>query len=160
MPRFECCCSFEESYDCPGGEIAIISRFEREVSGATPDRGTAMPSKAWSDANREKCRESGRRHYAAHKDRVKGWVRDRERKKRAWLNGLKGQFRCECGEDRLPCLDFHHISSDKEINLGEAIKRGWGKQRILDEIAKCKVICANCHRYLHWLERDAQLENT
>jgi hypothetical protein len=115
-----------------------------------------MPSKEWSAANREKCRASGRRHYAAHKDRVKRWVRSREERMRAWLAALKGQFRCRCGEDRLPCLDFHHIGGEKGINRAYAVTRGWGKRRVLAEIAKCEVLCANCHRYLHWLERNKQ----
>jgi hypothetical protein len=144
----------------PGGETEIISRFEREVSGANPDRGTAMPSKEWSDKNREKCRESGRRHYATHKDRVKGWVRNRERQTREWINSLKGRYRCACGEERIPCLDFHHATPGKVINIGDAVKHGWGKQRILDEIAGCKVICANCHRYLHWLDRTSKQETS
>jgi predicted HNH restriction endonuclease len=28
------------------------------------------------------------------------------------------------------------------------------KEKILLEISKCKVLCANCHRILHWKERN------
>jgi predicted HNH restriction endonuclease len=31
--------------------------------------------------------------------------------------------------------------------------RKFGTARLLAEIAKCDVLCANCHRKLHWQER-------
>src|SRR5262249_32770166 len=37
---------------CPGGETDIISRFEREVSGSTPDRGTPDLPRATSRESR------------------------------------------------------------------------------------------------------------
>lgn len=156
MPRFERDISFNEPYDTlvvkQSSALTSNERFPVQLLTG----GLSMPSKAWSDANREKCRESGRRHYVAHKERVKQWVRTRERRLREWLNDLKGQYRCPCGEDRVPCLDFHHRTGDKTINIGHCIDRGWGKKRILAEIAKCDAICANCHRYLHWVERNQQ----
>jgi len=33
------------------------------------------------------------------------------------------------------------------------IARNWSRKRILDEVAKCIVLCANCHRKMHWVER-------
>jgi hypothetical protein len=41
-------------------------------------------------------------------------------------------------------LEFDHLR-DKEFTIGQALPyRNW--QSILDEIAKCDVVCANCHR--------------
>jgi hypothetical protein len=43
-------------------------------------------------------------------------------------------------------LEFDHLEGeDKSFNIGQALSyRNW--QSILDEIEKCDVVCANCHR--------------
>lgn len=41
-------------------------------------------------------------------------------------------------------LEFDHLA-DKSFDIGQALSyRNW--QSILDEIEKCEVVCANCHR--------------
>lgn len=71
--------------------------------------------------------------------------------KRQWLTDMKSSLKCErCSEDYIYCLDFHHLdSSQKDGSVAIMIKKGYGKQRILDEIKKCIVLCANCHRKEH-----------
>lgn len=54
-----------------------------------------------------------------------------------------------CEEDDLVCLEFHHIDPNvKEFQVG-----GYGINFSLDrlraEIAKCIVVCANCHKKIH-----------
>ena len=70
---------------------------------------------------------------------------------RAWFQDLKAQYCCyECGEDDPRCLDFHHRDpEEKEFILADAVRRGWGKKKILAEIDKCDVLCSNCHRKHH-----------
>ena len=59
-----------------------------------------------------------------------------------------------CGEKHPACLDFHHRDrTTKEGHIGEF--RKFGLQRVLAEIAKCDVLCANCHRKHHRDERQA-----
>jgi hypothetical protein len=56
-----------------------------------------------------------------------------------------------CGEADSACLDFHHrVPEDKVLPIAIAITRGWSKARLLAEINKCDVICANCHRKQHY----------
>ena len=40
-------------------------------------------------------------------------------------------------------MDFDHLR-DKTFNIGHAFSRS--KEKILEEIAKCEVVCSNCHR--------------
>ena len=50
----------------------------------------------------------------------------------------------DCGEGDPIVLEFDHLR-DKSFAIGQAlVKRSW--QSILDEMKKCEVVCANCHR--------------
>ena len=42
-------------------------------------------------------------------------------------------------------MDFDHVRGVKEFDLSKASLR-FSDKRILDEIAKCDVVCSNCHR--------------
>jgi len=77
--------------------------------------------------------------------------KDRKKKIRKWFLDLKKTFSCgKCGENRYYVLDLHHRDpSKKDRNLGAV--GGWSKERILKEISKCDVLCANCHREFHYL---------
>ena len=70
---------------------------------------------------------------------------------RLFLTEVKSSLLClRCGEDEPVCLDFHHRNStEKDFVIGDAVRLGYSKKRILAEIAKCDVLCANCHRKLH-----------
>ncbi len=55
---------------------------------------------------------------------------------------------CVCGEAEPCCLDFHHLdASQKEYSLSHII--GHSIAKVKAEIAKCVVICSNCHRKFH-----------
>jgi hypothetical protein len=41
-------------------------------------------------------------------------------------------------------MDFDHVRGTKQFNL--ALPAGWTYGEILEEIAKCDVVCSNCHR--------------
>jgi hypothetical protein len=60
----------------------------------------------------------------------------------------------ECGEGHPACLDFHHKDPTEKAF---AISRGGGRSResFLAEIAKCDLLCANCHRKRHFNEKTA-----
>ena len=69
--------------------------------------------------------------------------------KREKLNEYKKGGCIICGEKELVCLDFHHLdSSEKDFGIG---KQFHIKQfsKIEEEIKKCVVLCANCHRKVH-----------
>lgn len=74
---------------------------------------------------------------------------DRRLAMRKAISDYKASHGCSCGEDHPACLDFHHMDSDKEVNVSDAIRCGWSINRLMKEIQKCIVMCANCHRKLH-----------
>jgi predicted HNH restriction endonuclease len=63
------------------------------------------------------------------------------------LKGGKCQF---CGYNKYGgALDFHHVDeSKKEFDLStRGLTRSW--ERIKNELQKCVLVCANCHREIH-----------
>lgn len=55
-----------------------------------------------------------------------------------------------CGEDHPAVLDFHHTNPDEKES---AVSRLQSRRKIIEESKKCIVLCSNCHRKLHWEER-------
>jgi hypothetical protein len=68
--------------------------------------------------------------------------------------------RCvRCGIEDPDVLEFHHKDpSQKLAHLGAASTRSWGVERVRAEVAKCDVLCANCHRKLEANLRRARSE--
>lgn len=82
-----------------------------------------------------------------------------KRNKRIKLEMRKELYRylldksCKCGETRVAALDFHHRDSTAKLfDISGAVKDGRGRKQIWDEIAKCDIICSNCHREITALE--------
>lgn len=70
-------------------------------------------------------------------------------KNRAYIKTYKEQNPCtNCGETETVCLDFHH-TQDKLFGLSDATT-SFGLKRLTEEIEKCIILCANCHRKLHY----------
>jgi hypothetical protein len=53
----------------------------------------------------------------------------------------------DCGEDDILVLEFDHIDRiGKELEVSRIIRESGSVHRLENEIAKCEVRCANCHR--------------
>lgn len=59
---------------------------------------------------------------------------------------LSTQACADCGEIDLTVLEFDHVRGTKLANVTELCGAGVSWRRIAEEIAKCEVRCANCHR--------------
>lgn len=71
----------------------------------------------------------------------------RDRNKVLVLRYLKENPCVDCGEKDTRVLDFDHVRGKKIKNVSDMVKSGncsWN--RIKNEIDKCQVRCANCHR--------------
>jgi len=70
---------------------------------------------------------------------------------RKWFKEYKMKQSCEtCGETHYYCLEFHHPNPNKEKAVSIMVAKGYGKKDIIKEINKCQVLCANCHRKVHY----------
>jgi hypothetical protein len=82
-------------------------------------------------------------------EKIRAHRRKNYEEKIQWLEDIKAESGCEsCGETRVACLDFHHLNPDnKRRDIGAYT--GCSKKRILKELEKCIILCANCHRIAH-----------
>jgi len=55
-----------------------------------------------------------------------------------------------CGYDKCPdVLEFHHLDpNQKEASWNKM--RLWSEKKLLTELDKCVMLCANCHRETHY----------
>ena len=104
----------------------------------------------------KKCKsEYNREHYInnydmylekAHRNNI---AFSRRNKKKFYL-WLIEQECVICGEGDPVVLDMHHRDpSDKEIPFNKMLQNSSIK-RIFSELEKCDVLCANCHRRVHY----------
>lgn len=97
-----------------------------------------QPTRSWSQYCSKKCRVNSptkRKHTNAYRQ-----------KRRDKLNQIKQERGCaRCGYNEHPAaLHFDHRDhTQKSFNISQDPKRSW--ETIEAEIAKCDVLCANCH---------------
>ena len=109
----------------------------------------------------ENLRVNDKNYYYRNKEkiRLKKNLQQKQRlsKKQQWLVEYKNDKSCIiCGESFNNCLEFHHIDPTtkyKAISSLESIKL------IQEEIKKCIIVCANCHRKIHGNVLNLKIEN-
>jgi hypothetical protein len=91
----------------------------------------AIRSAAWKAANRERNAQLQREYFA---------------RRRKFIQDIKSVPCSDCGGTFPPeCMDFDHLEGEeKSFCIGEITKSNKGT--LLAEIAKCDIVCANCHR--------------
>ena len=116
-----------------------------------------MPYKD-KEKRREYQKEYMRKWYQNNKAKHIAYVRNRDKKIKLWLKEYKATLKCELCEENYPaCLEFHHINpEEKEFAIGRIKEYGLSWSKLKTEIAKCRVLCANCHRKLHHEQKEKE----
>ena len=93
---------------------------------------------------------TGKGKYCSKKCKNKGSVDNfRKNLKQKAINSLGGKCQI-CGYDKCAAaLEFHHLDpSQKDFAIGSnGHSRSW--ERVKQELTKCQLVCANCHREIH-----------
>lgn len=106
-------------------------------------------------------REYKRKWYKENKLKHIGYVRNRDTKIDIWFRAYKQTLSCEnCGENHPACLEFHHLDpSQKKFSVSTRRDRP-SLEKLKEEIAKCRVLCANCHRKEHYKLKKRERERS
>jgi hypothetical protein len=128
------------------------SAFAIKIKSKANNTGVCKPCKATYNASWYE------RNKAKHVQNVHANNKRYREEYRAELDKLKDAPCVDCGERFPPCvMDFDHIDpSSKKFSLANApVGLSW--ELVLSEVAKCDLVCANCHRIRTFLTRPRSL---
>lgn len=76
------------------------------------------------------------------------WGRKHRAERFVWLDEVKNSPCLDCGQKFPPeCMDFdHRVPATKLFDVSLGVVSGRSVESVKEEIAKCDLICANCHR--------------
>jgi hypothetical protein len=125
--------------------------------GVEKSRDSFSSNRAHRDGLQTYCidcsREYQRRHYKKHADKYRARAAVRNEQRRAAVRRVfreaKARPCSDCGQRYPPfVMDFDHVEPEtKRFTIGrDGWNRIWSLIDIRREIAKCEIVCANCHR--------------
>jgi len=87
------------------------------------------------------------------------YVKQKYKERHDNINKIKSQQCCaKCGDSRFYVLDYHHINPDeKEEKISRLIAHNVKEQTLQEELNKCILLCANCHREFHYLQQEKNI---
>jgi hypothetical protein len=94
--------------------------------------------------------EYSREHYLKNQEQTKQRTKDNKAGLKAEWYTFKATLKCaHCGFSHIAALDFHHEDpGTKDGNVHEFVSNGQFA-KAYEEVKKCIVLCANCHRIHH-----------
>src|ERR1022692_77368 len=99
-----------------------------------------------SAAAKPSNRDCQTRWLAKNSDYHKIWSQKHSKLIKALCHSRKDVPCADCKQRYPPCvMDFDHVRGRKRFGLA-AYSSSWSKEIWEKEMAKCEVVCANCHR--------------
>ncbi len=105
-----------------------------------------MSTEQWKLDNADRMRQYRRDHYYKNKEQYFGRNRKAKESKQDYIRQAKNKPCMDCNESYPHyVMDFDHRDPDKKLwTIATMNTRTW--KQIKEEIAKCDVVCSNCHR--------------
>lgn len=104
----------------------------------------------WAKNNRERIRNNQKIFRAKRYKELgrSGGNGPKEVALKRWMVELKSNPCTDCGGIfPICCMDFDHKNgTDKKYNIGSMFAHHYSKELIEEELVKCELVCANCHR--------------
>ena len=104
-----------------------------------------------------KYKEYSAAHYKRNTEEIKAATREkRSSMKKEWRAFKATLFCTKCGFNHSAALDFHHVDPNTKLDSVTRLVTDGRYKAALEEVKKCVVLCANCHRIHHHYERQAK----
>lgn len=99
-----------------------------------------------------------RRSNHAYRERSNAQQRERLRRFRAEarviIHAAKAEPCAECGGTfHFAAMQFDHVRGEKRFVIGRFVQSEKSLDLLREEIAKCEVVCANCHAVRTWNQK-------
>lgn len=100
--------------------------------------------------NKEKCAEKARLWRENNKEYRATYQREGKRKRKLEAIEYLGGKCMSCGHTFHPAIyEFHHLDPEtKDRDPSKMLSLSW--ERLTNELNKCQLLCANCHRLAHY----------
>ena len=105
--------------------------------------------------NKEDQRRYAAQHYQRNKEKyIERSTRSRKelrKRNQDFIREYKESHQCtDCGiRYHYSQMDLDHIK-DKQKNISRMVNSSQSIKTIMEEMAKCDLVCANCHRLRTW----------
>ena len=101
--------------------------------------------------SKEDQAKAAARHYKRNKKEIikRSSARNRKQKEKnkEFVNRVKKMYGCvDCGESNPVVLEFDHVQGEKRKAISDMVCNYYSIETIKEEIRKCEIRCANCHR--------------
>lgn len=101
--------------------------------------------------DKAKQAEYARKHYERNTAKVKAAARKHTTAQRKILRAVIADAKrkpcATCGNNYPSvCMDFDHRKKNKTRTVSDMARRAVSVERLKEEMAKCEVVCSNCHR--------------
>lgn len=96
-------------------------------------------------------KEKSKNYYNENREHHKKVIRKRSNRIKQenrvkMLEILKKSSCADCGGTDFRVLEFDHVRGKKRQHVSVMVGCGWAWKQIEEEIKKCDIVCANCHR--------------
>lgn len=103
----------------------------------------------------EQQKAAQRRHYLANKAKyIETASASKLVRRRVLCKYVQEVKKQRCADCKLQypyyVMEFDHVRGKKEGNVASLVREVVSMARLQAEIAKCEVVCANCHRERTW----------
>lgn len=129
-------------------KICSVCKTEKELNefytwtwkGETKPRASCKACqqkrcKIWHEENKEEVCIRSKKNREIRNDKARAYI----------IEYLTKNHCTDCKATNLMILEFDHLG-DKEFTIAKLLQSSAALSRIISEIKKCEVVCANCHR--------------
>lgn len=99
----------------------------------------------------ERRKQYSREHYQANKVYYARRSRDGRMRLKQLVKEIKTTPCADC-KQTFPfyMMEFDHRPGEEKVSTVSALMRHGTREQVMNEIRKCDIVCANCHRQRSW----------